>query len=276
MLVQIVSDLHLEFNEAPQIKNTGADVLVLGGDICVAEHLYRNPTAGISDLIQNGFYAKDAIRYREFLQYCSENWNSVIYLAGNHEYYGGRWDRTIDILREETERYHNVLFCDQDHVDFGDVVFLGCTLWTNFNGGDPLTLNSARDFMNDYRNITEQSNGNYHKLRPITTFAKHTSDLDWLRTQLSLLKDRRVVVCTHHQPSFSSVHEKYASQHIMNGMFCSNLDEFILDHPQIALWTCGHVHNNFDYKIGDTRIVVNPRGYPGEVTGFNPQLVVEV
>ena len=62
----------------------------------------------------------------------------------------------------------------------------------------------------------------------------------------------------------------------MNGAFVSNLDEFIMDHPQIKLWTHGHVHNVFDYTIGETRVVCNPRGYPGENTEWDANLMVEV
>ena len=47
----------------------------------------------------------------------------------------------------------------------------------------------------------------------------------------------------------------------MNGAYSSNLDEFIMDRPQIKLWTHGHTHEDFDYMIGSTRIVCNPRGY---------------
>jgi hypothetical protein len=47
----------------------------------------------------------------------------------------------------------------------------------------------------------------------------------------------------------------------MNGAYSSDLSEYILDHPQIKLWTHGHTHEDFDYLIGSTRIVCNPRGY---------------
>ena len=276
MKIQIVSDLHLEHANAPQITNDGADVLVLGGDICLAEHLYRHPLS-LAHMRNNDGHARDAQKYRDFFQYCSDNWKTVIYLSGNHEHYSGRWDRTTPILREETERYGNILFCDQDRVDLGDVTILGCSLWTDFNNGDPLTLLSVKTMMNDYRAITENpSEGLYHKLRPITAFNKHKSDLEWLGVQLSLLKDRKVVVCSHHAPSHQSIHRDYANQHIMNGAFVSNLDGFIMDHPQIKLWTFGHVHNVWNYTIGSTRLVCNPRGYPGEHSGWNPQTVVEV
>ena len=79
-------------------------------------------------------------------------------------------------------------------------------------------------------------------------------------------------------PSHASIHHSYQQPRYttMNGAFVSNLDEFILDHPQIALWSHGHTHHCFDYTVGDTRIVCNPLGYPGERSGFNPDCVVDI
>jgi hypothetical protein len=53
----------------------------------------------------------------------------------------------------------------------------------------------------------------------------------------------------------------------MNGGYSSSLDEFIVDHPQIKLWTHGHTHELFDYMVGETRVVCNPRGYVGHERG---------
>jgi hypothetical protein len=61
----------------------------------------------------------------------------------------------------------------------------------------------------------------------------------------------------------------------MNGGYASNLSEFILDHPRIKAWTHGHMHQQFDYMVGDTRVVCNPRGYPGEVE-FDDNFIFEV
>jgi hypothetical protein len=47
----------------------------------------------------------------------------------------------------------------------------------------------------------------------------------------------------------------------MNGGYHSDLSELILSNPQIKLWTHGHTHELFDYMIGSTRVVCNPRGY---------------
>jgi Calcineurin-like phosphoesterase len=276
--IQVISDLHLEHSKPPVLTNTGSDVLILGGDIALAQHIYRHPRG---DLPNNAENAHKAQRYRDFFQHVNDNWAHVIYVAGNHEHYSGRWDRTVPVLREELAHYPRIHFCDQDRVVIDDVVFLGVSLWTDFNGGDRVDMLAMRDLMNDYHQITEMQNRNgtdvYHKLRPETTYHKHHSDLEWLRVQLSLDK-RKTVVVGHHCPSFQSVHHSYQQPRYrtMNGAFASNLDEFILDHPHVALWTHGHTHHVFEYAIGNTRVVCNPHGYPGEHTGFDPDFAVDI
>ncbi len=45
----------------------------------------------------------------------------------------------------------------------------------------------------------------------------------------------------------------------------------------VKLWVHGHIHKQSDYKIKDTRIICNPRGYPDEPNPhFDPSLVVEI
>jgi hypothetical protein len=72
-----------------------------------------------------------------------------------------------------------------------------------------------------------------------------------------------VVVVGHHAPSKASTHPRYKNEYHMNGAYSTNLDDFILDRRQIKLWTHGHTHEPFDYMIGTTRVVCNPRGYDG-------------
>ena len=68
---------------------------------------------------------------------------------------------------------------------------------------------------------------------------------------------------SHHAPSKQSTKPQYERDVIVNGAYSSELTEFILDNPQIKLWTHGHTHDVFDYMIGSTRILCNPRGYDG-------------
>jgi Icc-related predicted phosphoesterase len=270
--LQIVSDLHLEFNTNVQINNAGADVLCLAGDICLAEYLYRNP---VSDAPNNSSYSDHAKRYREFFTQVTGEFNQVLYIMGNHEHYNGLWNRTSDVLFEEADRYPNLTFLDDEWVDINNIRIVGTSLWTNFNNEDPLTMLSVKDMMNDYSAIKINNNGVYHKLRPIDTLRAHRQSLEFIKFAVGE-HEGSVVLLGHHAPSTQSIHELYKNELLMNGAFCSNLEEFILDHDKIKLWIHGHVHNSFDYQIGSTRVVCNPHGYPKEINTFNPKFVVEV
>jgi hypothetical protein len=89
-------------------------------------------------------------------------------------------------------------------------------------------------------------------------YIKHT-----LEENRATGKNLPVVVMTHHAPSKASTKPRYLNDTIMNGAYSSDLSEMILDNPEIKVWTHGHTHDQFDYMIGSTRIVCNPRGYKG-------------
>jgi Icc-related predicted phosphoesterase len=118
--------------------------------------------------------------------------------------------------------------------------------------------------MNDYRVIRNDEHG-YSKLRPAHTVHRHQQTLSYLKQVLADMKDKKVVFVGHHAPSAMSTHDRYKHNvhYIMNGGYHSELSEFILDHPQLVLVTHGHMHDPFDYNIGTTRVVCNPRGYKG-------------
>lgn len=291
MKIKVVSDLHLEFSDIT-IPNDGADVLVLSGDIMIAEDLHDHKIQAVDpyaygDLAGLGRRQEAALRYRAFLKRVSQEFSDVVYVAGNHEFYHGKWTKSPEYLREECEAcavYNNIHFLERDCVKIGDVTFVGGTLWTNMNKGDPMTLHAVRDMMNDFKLIRDDSKG-YTSLKPATTMERHRKTLDYIRQVALNMRERqnpaeRLVVVGHHSPSHLSVHPMYKNDYLMNGAYHSELSEFILDHPEIVLWTHGHTHHPFDYMIGDTRIVCNPRGYEtesyGEETGWNPNFIVEV
>jgi Icc-related predicted phosphoesterase len=285
MKIQIVSDLHLEHrNDLPQLENAGAEVLILAGDICQAEDLYRNSrdkftvdgqVADLSQVMTGDWRGWDARRFREFFQHCSDNWPHVLYVSGNHEHYDGRWERTSDVLRREITHYHNIHYMDQDSITIDNIRFLGVPLWTNFKNADPNVMWTAKSYMSDYRWIKHFTAGQWGKLRPQDTLEKHRSDVEYLKHWLGIDKSPTVVI-GHHAPSLQSIHEMYKNQADMNYAFCSDLEQIMWDHDHIRLWVHGHVHNCFDYTVNQTRVVCNTLGYPGERSGFNPALIVEV
>jgi DNA repair exonuclease SbcCD nuclease subunit len=261
MKIAVCSDLHLEFEDI-DLKNTGgAEVLILSGDIMVAEDLHNHPTDTRNEL---GTRQKAAQRFRDFLSRVSNEFPHVIYVAGNHELYHGKWVASLDHLREACAVYPNIYFLERDIKVINEVSFIGATLWTDCNKGDPLTLNALADVMSDYRVIRNDEHG-YSKLRPAHTMHRHQQTLSYLKQVLVDMKDKCVVFVGHHAPSAMSTHDKYKHNvhYITNGAYHSELSEFILDHPQIKLWTHGHMHDTFDYMVGTTRVVCNPRGYAG-------------
>ena len=289
--ITVMSDLHLEFSFF-DIRNTqNADILVLSGDILIAEdlHDYAKDSALIN-LHQSSQRQIKAIDYRRFLQQASDEFEHVVAIAGNHEFYHGKWVKGLSYLREEYSD-HNIHFLECDsvaielHKDNNHelIIFMGGTLWTDMNNRDPLTVHGIQNMMNDY-NYIRHDKENYRKLKPIDTIIRHEQTLAYFRKTLDNLRKSdlpyKVVVVGHHGPSFKSVSEEYAHDTLVNGAYCSNLSEFILDYPEIALWTAGHTHHAYEYYIGNTRVVCNPRGYDNgsykEETDWNPNLVIDI
>lgn len=269
MNLQIVSDLHLEFSDINITNQNGADALILAGDILVADKLFKHN----SDIGQ---------RFRDFLKRVSFQFPHVIYVAGNHEFYGsGHFYGHVDLLREWcSNNYNNVYFLEDDVKRIGDVLFVGGTLWTNLNQGDPLTILHVKERMNDYRAIKNDRRG-YTPIKPADTMERHMRTKDYFKTVIDNTKDdEKIVVVGHHTPSWQSCAEQYRHDYLMNGAYHNNLDEFILDRPKIKLWIHGHTHVAFDYMIGSTRVVCNPRGYEThngqEHTGWDQNKIFEV
>lgn len=266
MKIAVASDLHLEIAKLNLQNTVGADVLVLAGDILVANDLHDHPKPEVPyspALIKTlGSRQRKAKEYRDFIEGVSSEFKHVVVIAGNHEFYHGKWVQSVQTLRDEYGMYPNVHFLERDIYTLEDVTFVGGTLWTDMNNYDPLTLHAVSDMMNDYRMIRHDGLG-YTKLRPAHTVLRHRDTLSYFKTVIDERKDSKVVVVSHMAPSYQSIHENYRNDKIMNGAYYTELSEFILDRPQIKTWIHGHVHTDFDYQVGDCRVVCNPRGYVG-------------
>jgi Icc-related predicted phosphoesterase len=268
--ITVVSDLHLEmaYQELP-----GGDVLVLSGDICEARS-YASEFRS-TRLVE---HTPGTYTYTDFFEVECAKYKQVFYVMGNHEFYRGRFDKTADLLRSMLPS--NVQLLDKDVFEYDGIVFMGATMWTDMNKNDPVTLWTVKSSMSDFRVIQNHyvEKGLYHKLLPETTVAEHRKTLEYFKKTLDEFPERKFVIMTHHAPSHLSIDPHYIHETTMNGAYVSDLSEFILDHPQIALWTHGHVHSKHDYVIGDTRIVCNPRGYVGyeNTSQFDPFYTVEI
>lgn len=264
MKIQIASDLHLDllhhrFPAFRAVQPTDADILVIAGDI----HHHAGAIAAFRD------------------------WPvPVIYVHGNHELYDGTLGETVEQLRNASADT-NVHYLERNEDIVGRVRFLGCCLWTDFNlmpeEREQAMQESDRCLM-DYRRITME---NDHGFSALDTVACHIESLLWLKQKLDEPFDGKTVVVTHHGPHPGSIHPRFAGS-LLNAAFVSDLTPLI-QASQPDLWIHGHVHDSFDYRIGKTRIITNPRGYarnrhtaqtPDELLWenplFNPQLVAEL
>ena len=281
MKIAIASDIHLEFGNLDISNDNHADVLILSGDICVAADL------DMRDRRQTelGFARYRSERFHDFFERCAENFLHVIYVMGNHEYYHSDFATALGEMRRKLEHLTNLYIMERDVKVIGNVTFIGGTLWTDMNSRDSLTLYHMRTMMNDFRVIQNSTTpvhfrtleGEFRtrvaKFSPEDSVTEHVKMKQYIQSVVQGNHDTKYVVVGHHSPSRLSTHEMYANDTVMNGGYSSDLDEFIKDHPQIRLWTHGHTHHPFDYVIGETRIVCNPRGYVGhEVRAKNWQL----
>ena len=262
MKIWVFSDLHRRRRGTPwnlTLAPAQADLAVCAGDLSEGD-----PEDGVAWL---AYYVRPHM--------------PVIYVAGNHEYYN-RYASMQDLKEKakETAIQSEIDFLDNEFVDIGDIRFFGSTLWSDFDffaKGDE--ARRQRDmalcemYMNDFRLIRPEQNS-----PEIWTAARarkeHLISRTWLETAMGVT-DRRKVVVTHNAPHPGSVAPRFRNDPLTSA-FVSDLTATIeRDHPE--LWIHGHTHNSFDYRVGDTRIVCNPKGYGTEnADEFDPGLVIEI
>lgn len=257
MKIALYSDLHLELGSW-QPHTLNVDVVILAGD--VASH-----THGLA-------WATRML--------CQESSSpSVLYVAGNHEYYDAHLGM-LDQLRQPKWEQMGVLFMEKRVIEIGGVRFLGCTLWSAFDlhGADKVEayMAIAKRSINDYRMI--QTHGG-RRLEPRDTLALHRKAVHWLDTELAKPFDGRTVVITHFAPHRRCVEPRYEGSDL-SPYFVTDLSRLMAKH-QIAVWCYGHTHGNADFEAENgCRVISNQLGYPSERlradTGFRPDLVIEL
>ena len=255
MRIQVVSDLHLEFhNPLPPVAD-GVDVIVCAGDLAP---------------IGTG-----AVRY------AAEEWaeaRHILYVPGNHEFYGTDIDRARNQLAEECYSL-GITLLDPDAIVIDDVHFIGATLWTDFlldgiahEPGAHRAALGVSDFDGWIRN--EQGTGRF------TTYEsarRHAEERAFIEAELADAErdGTTAVVITHHAPTPRSIAPRYCGS-ALNPAFASNLERLIARYKP-ALWIHGHMHNSVDITVGETRVLANPAGYNSEENpDYDPALFIEV
>jgi Icc-related predicted phosphoesterase len=297
MKIALASDVHLEFGPITLDNAEGADVLVLAGDICVAKHFVDGRPTYMQHL---------AKEYRQFFDHVTQEFEHVVYIMGNHEHYSGDVAHTKNILKYHLD-YSNLHILEKETWTHQEHTFVCGTLWTDMNQEDGTAMSYAQSAMTDFREVLNsnrmvvrnvpvyernplwtpdgKNGGQYTKnpdgslinigykskeeparWTPEDSVVDHKKMLDYVD---HVTRDPgSYIVVGHHCPSEQSVAECYKGN-LLNAAFRSRLDDFIEQRPQIRLWLHGHTHHNFNYWIGETQVVCNPRGYIGHESSAN-------
>lgn len=263
--IQYISDIHLEFykklSSLPQIS-VQSDILVLAGDI-------GYPTTTL---------------YWDFLEQQARRFKHILLITGNHEYYhtknaikkGKVLDiHTMDELiaselnRRELKNIH-FLHYGNDFVIIDNICFIGTTLWSHIP--DEATYEVLHR-MNDYKNIfIKDSENSLQNITPSDINALYLKQKDDLINTLANTSKsdaiEKIVVITHHLPSFELINPKYQTSELkeLNYAFASNILDTLDDELKIKidLWICGHTHSPESKMVNGVQCVINPIGYPGE------------
>lgn len=271
MLIRPFDDLHCEFNQYKfhPLPKDSETVCVLAGDIGVGSQLET---------------------WVPLVQAASKRFAHVVYVLGNHEYYDGVIPNTCDFMKAKVSEFKNVHIVENEIVEIDDVTFIGATLWTDFNSGNPIDMHMANHGLSDYRAIKVQRIGEHiikgepyiRRLIPSDILVLHNQSKAFLmKTTVEKKADgKKVVLVVHHGVTNRSINPYYENDPL-NPAFCSELTEELLEiQPDLVIH--GHVHYAQDYYVDEDnkkiRVVCNPRGYFGyeNNTGFNPTKLIEL
>lgn len=233
---QLYSDIHLELTKKYPKITPRTKYLFLAGDI--------------------GKINTD--NFKDFFDYCSNNWEKVFYVLGNHEYYHSHksYDKINEEYKEFFKSYSNVFLLDNSIHELDDIKILGSTLWSY--PGSTMGLN---DFVKikKYNSNTNRTNGiNLEEFGNL-----HIESLKFINTEIEN-KDKKIIIMTHFPPSqFETSHPKYKEQtQYLKDYFASNCIDDITDDHTIVAWLYGHTHYsnsiNHSKKI---KLISNQMGY---------------
>ena len=265
MKIAYASDVHVEFAPVEIHNIQKADVLVLAGDIILASRLYDKSERHF--LGDREFQCGSSDRFHAFFQQVCEEFPNVIYILGNHELYHDDIANTYSDLKEKLSYLDNLHILEKETFKLDGVTFVAGTMWTDFNNKDEYAMRMIERRMNDFQIIKNSNRESKGCWTPIWSandaYEDHQKFMQFALNELHNADNQKVVMVTHHCPSYICIPEKYKGDTTMNPGYVSNLEDFILNHPKIKTWVCGHSHRRLDAMIGSTRILMNCRGYKG-------------
>lgn len=241
MKIRLLSDLHTEFKLPYKTHRMSQyleeDVLVLAGDIA----------SGSSNTVE-------VLKF-----YKSLGFPNVVYVPGNHEYYGTSIEDFNSKLHTKLRGIDGIHFLNPGKVVIGDTIFVGATLWTNFRDKE-MAKKVANNLIADFRLIKTDA-AKTVRLTPDNVVALHREHLEYIKTVYETRGDKKVVVVTHFLPCTECIAPRWQKpDDLLNCYFANDLGNWVRE-LEDTTWLFGHTHDAVDMVLGTTRLVANPHGY---------------
>jgi len=223
-LLQVCSDIHLDYgdiqpSEFSKVVTPDSEILILAGDI-------GNPYTEL---------------FEQFIDYCSNGFKCILYVAGNHEYYKHKHtiEETNEKIYDVLHKFSNVHFLNNQVFEYEGIAFVGTTLWSNI--GEE-TGPGDLYYMNDFRTIAGFS--------PNVSNYLFNANVGFITSALE--KYENCIVITHHAPSMKCISDEYLGDNL-NCCFASDL-EYLFADPHMMGWIYGHTHHNY-VNIGERQFL---------------------
>jgi predicted phosphodiesterase len=263
MKIRLWSDLHLEFTDNK------------------FDHLWQPAEEDKEQtLILSGDIAK-GMGARHFVEELCKHFKYVLMTCGNHEFYDNDFYKVIEdwraysnggsiLIDKGPDNFH---FLYNESAILDGVRFIGGTMWTDYNGADPICMGAAHRIMTDFGVI--RCEGQY--ITPHFIIREHDKFMDFLLQKFDEPFDGPTVVMSHHSPGNELKRRGRLGDRVGPAYF-ADIEEVIGHHNKAKVWTHGHTHRNWDYMINETRVLCNPYGYFGHATNgqFDPKFTFEV
>lgn len=259
MKILIVSDLHYDYN----LHSLGIEF----------EYDFENKLNEVDLVLIAGDISGDFARTSLFLDRLRKKitGNTVIAcVSGNHlgynrikKGYENTKENAIFTLRQVYNE-KPVYFLENDVLELGEYVIIGCCLYTNFKlyNTQDFSKQIAEYYINDfnYVQIMDYDLGMIRYVNGDDYIKWHNRSIDFIQQACQKYKDKKIILLTHFLVTPKSISKKYVDNNL-NPFYCTNLEWLFDKYENIELVVSGHSHEPSDIKIGNTRIVLEPYGY---------------
>lgn len=253
---KLISDVHLDIKGSEYIEfdleeDDSDTILILSGDICEVSRSGKMLT--------------------QMTLLCAR-FKLVIHVLGNHCYYNGSLMRTPQKQKQAMAHLDNYILLHNEYIEIDRTIIMGSTLWTDMKKGCPIFANYIVSEMNDFKSIRTGTTSTPYtrRIRPNDIVIEHKYAVEFFDATLDKFKNRKRIVVSHHPPIEDCLDSKYEGKLTNPSYASSTLEEPIIMKYSPDIWISGHTHKAFDFTKHGTRFICMPRGYPREITGYDP------